>query len=115
MLNEAIRSTELRNDEETAKEVERALEPVFGPVPDEAGPGTGPLKRLKVVIVKHDGDSQGPISGLESMLVDADTGRVIECVQDFSINMPMDGVITVDARLVVSEIEVVPSQSKGGE
>ncbi len=69
------------------------------------------MKRLKVVIVRDpvmDLAGTNTIHGLPAKLVDADTGDAIDCVQDFSINVPMDDIITVDVRMTVSEIEVRP-------
>jgi len=42
--------------------------------------------------------------GFPCRLENADTGEMIGCLQDFTVNVPMEGVITVDARLLVSEI-----------
>jgi hypothetical protein len=49
------------------------------------------------------------MSGLPARLVDADSGQSLDCVQDFAINVPMDGLVTVDARLLVADIEVRPA------
>ena len=67
------------------------------------------MKRLKVIITRDplvERSSANAMFGLPARLVDADTGQELDCVQDFSINIPMDGVITVDARLLVADIEV---------
>ena len=67
------------------------------------------MKRLKVIITRDplvERSSAHVMSGLPARLVDADTGQELDCVQGFSINIPMDGVITVDARLLVADIEV---------
>ena len=53
--------------------------------------------------------------GGHCQLVDADTGDPLGCVQDFSVNVPMEGAITVDARLLVAEIELRPSGDAAGE
>jgi len=79
--------------------------------PPSKGP---PMKRLKVIIARDplmERCSARAMSGLPARLVDADTGQALDCVQDFSINIPMDGAITVDARLLVADIEVRPGLS----
>jgi len=79
-------------------------------------PKEPPMKRLKVIIARDplmERSSARAMSGLLARLVDADTGQTLDCVQDFSINVPMDGAITVDARLLVSDIEVRPAFPHG--
>ncbi len=79
-------------------------------------PKEPPMKRLKVIIARDplmERSSAHAMSGLPARLVDADTGQALDCVQDFSINVPMDGPITVDARLLVSDIEVRPACPHG--
>ena len=79
-------------------------------------PKEPPMKRLKVIIARDplmERSSARAMSGLPARLVDADTGQALDCVQDFSINVPMDGPITVDARLLISDIEVRPACPHG--
>lgn len=74
------------------------------------------MKRLKVIIARDplmERCSARAMSGSPARLVDADTGQALDCVQDFSINIPMDGAITVDARLLVADIEVRPASPHG--
>ena len=68
------------------------------------------MRRLKVIFkskltADHPAAPQA-IGGLAGKLVDADTGEELGCVQDFVLNAPMDDIVTADARLIVSEIEV---------
>ena len=70
------------------------------------------MKHLKVILVC---DSGYPTLGTHSSLVDADTGEPIDCVQDFTVNVPLDGLLTVDARLNISEVEVRPLPLKTQE
>ena len=74
------------------------------------------MKRLKVIIARDplmERSSAHAMAGSPARLVDADTGQALDCVQDFSINVPMDGPITVDARLLVADIEVRPASPHG--
>ena len=41
-------------------------------------------------------------------LIDADTGEEVQVAQDIKINLPMNGIVTVDVRLAVAEIEILP-------
>ena len=79
-------------------------------------PKESPMKRLKVIIARDplmERSSAHAMAGSPARLVDADTGQALDCVQDFSINVPMDGPITVDARLLVADIEVRPASPHG--
>jgi len=68
------------------------------------------MKRIKVILVKdRDPSRESGFLGLKSKIVDADTGEQIDCLQDFTLNVPLDGILTVDARMVVSDIAVVNS------
>ena len=63
------------------------------------------MKRLKVVFVRDPLTKTG-MNANPCRLADADTGEEIGCVKDFAIDVPVEGAITVNARLLVSEIEV---------
>jgi len=52
------------------------------------------------------------MKGTFSSIVDADTGEPLACAQDFKLNVPLNGLITVDVRLLVHEIEVEQSQGE---
>ena len=64
------------------------------------------MKRLKVILRRDPVAKDRCMPGLLGSLVDADTGDELNCVTDFKLNVPMDGVMTVTTEMVVSEIEV---------
>lgn len=69
------------------------------------------MKRLKVILrrdallAKNETSAAG-FMGQPASLVDADTGEVLGPVGDFTINVPIKGVIWVTATILVSEIVV---------
>lgn len=67
------------------------------------------MRRLKVVFggdAVFDESSGQAIVGRTAKLVDADTGEELGCVRDFSINVPLEGPVTVEAEMLVAGIEV---------
>lgn len=65
------------------------------------------MKRLRVIL-NRDPLVRESMYGGAAKLVDADSGQELGCVTDFNINVPLDGMITVNAKMLVHDIVVAP-------
>lgn len=64
------------------------------------------MRRVKVRLVKERNEHKG-FCGIASQLVDVESGEPIGRIRDFTINVPLNGVLTVNAELLIDDIEVV--------
>lgn len=64
------------------------------------------MKRVRVVLVNEPTRGKPPVAlmGTKCRIEDADTGEAISPLQDFTLDIPFEGVITVDAKMIVAEI-----------
>jgi hypothetical protein len=62
--------------------------------------------RLKLLLKVHNGATT-PLLGMDAKLIDMDSGQEVEDLGDLTLEMPMDGIAMVNAKILIHDVEVV--------